>query len=241
MTGEMKTNNDRQGSLTEKAYQEIKEWIIHFDLKPETHLKITELSAKLKMSQTPVREALSKLEQDAFVYRHPKQGYVVRSLNLKEVEDIYDVRLALEVVAAEEAAARMTESDQEKLSRILEEVANLIQIGDKGKILKLEQDFHVVIMEASGNRFLCEIGKGILERIWMIQNVNILTSDHLLIAHQEHDQIFKALKQGGPQTAADLMKKHLQFAKQYIISRLKNSDDFLSKFIMGSYSDKRLG
>jgi len=226
--------DDKQTSLVEKAYQEIKEWIIRYDLKPGTHLKITQLSEKLQMSQTPIREALSKLEQDAFVFRHLQQGYVVRSMDLKEVEDIYDVRIALEVTAAEEAATRMTAADQEELSRILEGVAILIEKGEKGKILKLEQDFHMVIMEASGNRFLCEIGKGILERIWMIQNLNILTTDHLLIAHQEHVKVFGALKQREPQTSADLMKRHLQFAKEYIISRLKNSDDFLSKLITGS-------
>lgn len=222
----------------ERAYSEIKEWIIRYDLKPGTHLRIARLSSELKMSQTPIREALSKLEQNSLVYRHPKQGYVVRSMDLKEVEDIYDVRIALEVVAAKEAVTRMNQADREKLAWILKGVSNLIHKGDKGKILKLEQNFHMVIMEASGNRFLCEIGKGILERIWMIQNMNILTSDHLSIAHREHNAIFKALIQGNPQTAADLMKKHLQFAKQYIISRLKNSDDFLSKLITGSLTDK---
>jgi len=237
----MGTNSSIDSSLMEQAYREIKERIIRYDLKPGTHLRIAQLSDRLEMSQTPIREALSKLEQEYLVDRHSKQGYVVRTLNLKEVEDIYDVRIALEVMAAKEAAIRMTEADQEELSRIFEGAATLIKNGDKGKILKLEQDFHMVIMEASGNRFLCDIGKGILERIWMIQNLNILTSDHLLIAHQEHDKIFEALKQREPQTSADLMKKHLQFAKQYIISRLKNSDDFLSKLITGSLTDKRVG
>lgn len=237
----MGTNRSRDSSLMEQAYREIKERITRYDLKPGTHLRIAQLSDRLEMSQTPIREALSKLEQEYLVDRHSKQGYVVRTLNLKEVEDIYDVRIALEVMAAKEAAIRMTEADQEGLSRIFEGAATLIKNGDKGKILKLEQDFHMVIMEASGNRFLCDIGKGILERIWMIQNLNILTSDHLLIAHQGHDKIFEALKQREPQTSADLMKKHLQFAKQYIISRLKNSDDFLSKLITGSLTVKRVG
>jgi len=237
----MGTNSSIDSSLMEQAYLEIKERIIRYDLKPGTHLRIAQLSDRLEMSQTPIREALSKLEQEYLVDRHSKQGYVVRTLNLKEVEDIYDVRIALEVTAAGEATIRMTETDRERLSSILKEVTNLITKGNKGQVLKLEQDFHVIIMEASGNHFLVEIGKRILERIWMIQNVSILTSDHLITAHQQHAEIFNALQQADPQKVGILMKRHIQFAKEFVTSRLKNSDDFLSKLIIGAPVIKRMG
>ena len=228
-------------SLTDRAYKEIKNWIIHYKLKPGVQLRIDELSTALSMSQTPIREALSKLEHEHLADRHPQKGYVVRALNLKDVSDIYDLRMALEVVAAEEAATRITEATRTKLSHILEEAKNIMNKGDKGRTLDLEQDFHMVIMEASGNHFLVEIGKGILERIWMIQNINIFTSDHMIVAHQEHIEILKALKQGDPQKAAALMKEHLQFAKKFVISRLKNSDDFLAKLLAGFPDSRRLG
>ncbi len=237
----MERNTDKQASLGEKAYQEIKKWIIRYDLKPGSYLRIAQLSAQLEMSQTPIREALSKLEREYLVNRLSNQGYVVRSMDLKEVEDIYDVRIALEVMAAEEAATHITGVTQTKLSHILEDAMNLMNKGDKGRTLDLEQDFHMVIMEASGNHFLVDIGKGILERIWMIQNVNIFTSDHMTVAHQEHIEILKALKQRDPQKAAALMKKHLQFAKKFVISRLKNSDDFLSKLLAGFPDSRSLG
>jgi DNA-binding GntR family transcriptional regulator len=237
----MRENSQKHTSLRERAYLEIKEWIIRYDLKPGTHLRIAQLSAELEMSQTPIREALSKLEQESLVHRHSTQGYVVRSMDLKEVEDIYDVRIALEVLAAEEAATRMSKADRKKLSHILGEVTRLVKKGDKWQILKLEQDFHVIIMETSGNRFLTEIGKNILERIWMIQNVNILTSDHLINAHPQHVEIYKALEQANPQKAATLMKKHIQLAKKFVISRLRNSDDVLAKLITGFPGGKRLG
>ena len=237
----MRKNNDKQASLVEKAYQQIKEWIIRYDLKPGTYLRIAQLSAQLEMSQTPIREALSKLEREYLVNQLSKQGYVVRSMDLKEVEDIYNVRIALEAMAVEEAATRITEATLTKLSHILEEAMNLMNKGDKGRTLDIEQDFHMVIMEAGGNHFLVQIGKGILERIWMIQNVNIFTSDHMIIAHQEHVEILKALKQRDPQKAAALMNKHLRFAKEFVISRLKNSDDFLAKLLAVFPDSRRLG
>ena len=220
-------------SLTDRAYKEIRDWIIHYRLKPGVQIKIDELSSTLGVSTTPIREALSRLEQDHFVDHHPQKGYLVRTLDLKDVSDMYDLRMALEVVAAQEAATRMTKADRHKLSQILNEVGALIKKGERGKLLTLEQNFHVIIAEATGNWLLKEILRGLLDRIWMIQNLNLLTSDHLIYAHKEHVEIYQALKRGEPQKAAALMKKHLDFAKEYILSRLQDSRDVLAHLITG--------
>jgi len=191
------------------------------------------------MSQTPIREALSKLEHEHLVDRHPQKGYVVRPLNLKDVSDIYDLRMALEVVAAEEAATRMKDTDRMRLSHLLEEVGILIKKAEKARVLALEQEFHMRIMEATGNWLLAEILGSLFDRIWMIQNVNILTSDHLIDAHKQHMEIYKALEKADPSKSAALMKKHLKFTKKFVLSRLQDSDDFLSKLIMGFQESRR--
>jgi len=72
-------------SLTDRAYKEIRDWIIHYRLKPGVQIKIDELSSTLGVSTTPIREALSRLEQDHFVDHHPQKGYLVRTLDLKDV------------------------------------------------------------------------------------------------------------------------------------------------------------
>ncbi len=220
-------------SLTDGAYKEVKSWIIHYKLKPGVQLRIAELSAALRMSQTPVREALSKLEHEHLVDRHPQKGYVVRALNLKEVSDLYDLRMALEVVAAEEAATRMEDKDRKQLAHLLEEIDTLIRRGEKAQVLALEQEFHMRISEATGNWLLTEMLRSIFDRIWMIQNVNILTSHDLTRAHEEHIDICKALEKADPSKSAALMKKHLKFTKKFVMSRLQDGDDFLSKLIMG--------
>jgi DNA-binding GntR family transcriptional regulator len=222
-----------EDSLTDRAYKKIKNWIIHYKLKPGVQLRIDELSAALGMSQTPVREALSKLEHEHLADRHPQKGYVVRTLNFKDVSDIYDLRMALEVVAAEEAATRMEDADRKRLAHLLEEVDILIKRGEKTQVLALEQEFHMRITEATGNWLLTEILRSVFDRIWMIQNVNILTSDDLTCAHQQHMDLYKALEKADPLKSAALMKKHLKFTKKFILSRLQDSDDFLSKLIMG--------
>ncbi|OPX38784.1 MAG: hypothetical protein B1H12_01515, partial [Desulfobacteraceae bacterium 4484_190.2] len=169
-------------NLADNAYAAIKDWIIHYNLKPGAYLRFEELTKVLNMSQTPVREAVNKLEQERFVERHPNKGYVVRSLSLQEVEDIYDLRIALEALAAQQAAARITPRDSDRLSDLLNRAGALISTKDKGQTVELERSFHTIIMEASGNRLLSEIGRGILDRIWMVQNINILASNRLDVA-----------------------------------------------------------
>ena len=86
----------------------------------------------------------------------------------------------------------------------------------------------------SGNRPLAETGRAILDRIWVIQNINLLTTDHLSEAHPQHLQILEALERADAKRAASLMEKHLTQAKEFVLSRLKNGDDILSRMMQAS-------
>ena len=175
-----------KSSLTDKAHNQIKEWVVRYHLKPGARLHVSDLAHALKMSQTPVREALSMLEKEHLIEREPQKGFRVSTLSMQGVEDLYDLRIALEVLAARQAAMRMTASDRKRIARLLAEVGRLMKNGNKQRMLELEQDFHLIILEASGNKPLAEMGRAILDRIWIIQNINLLTTDHLSDAHPQH-------------------------------------------------------
>jgi DNA-binding GntR family transcriptional regulator len=224
-------------SLADNAYQQIKDWIVRYYLKPGARLHVKDLAQALGISQTPVREALSMLEREHLIEREPQKGFRVSALSMQEVEDLYDLRIALEVLAARQAAQRMTLSDRKRLSGLLREVGRLMKSGHKQGMLELEQDFHVIILEASGNKPLAEMGRAILDRIWIIQNINLLTTDHLTDVHPQHLRVFEAIKKGDPQKAGLLMARHLRFAKEFVISRLKRSDDILSNLMGVPYPD----
>jgi DNA-binding GntR family transcriptional regulator len=222
-----------KSSLTDKAYNQIKEWVVRYHLKPGARLHVSDLAHALQMSQTPVREALSMLEKEHLIEREPQKGFRVSSLSIQGVEDLYDLRIALEVLAARQAAIRMTPSDRSRIARLLAEVGRLMKNGNKQRMLELEQDFHVVILDASENKPLAEMGRAILDRIWIIQNINLLTTDHLTDAHPQHLNLFAAITDGDPARAARLMERHLRFAKAFVLSRLKADGDILSKLMMG--------
>lgn len=218
-------------SLTDKAYEQIKEWIIGFDLKPGTHLSIQDLAEALGISRTPVREALSRLEQEYLVVRAPMKGFAVKSVELDKIEDLFEVRTAIELLAVKQAAKRIKPEKCRQIAESLEKTAKWISKGEISRCLRLEQNFHMKILEASGNIALEEIGRGILERIWAIQHLNIITSDALTLAHQHHKKIFKALEQGNPRQAVAAMRQHMQRTTRELISRLHNQDDIIHNAI----------
>jgi DNA-binding GntR family transcriptional regulator len=218
-------------SLTDKAYNHIKDWIIGFQLKPGSHLSIQDLAEALGISRTPVREALSRLEQEYLVVRAPMKGFTVKALDLKEIEDLFEVRAAIEMLAIRQAAKRMNPQTRKQLEEGLKSTASWIGRGDRSRSLQLEQNFHMKILEASGNIPLVEIGRGILERIWSIQRFNIITSDVLTEAHGQHTEIFRSLCEGNVRQAEAAMRKHMNATTRELITRLRDQNDVLHNAI----------
>jgi DNA-binding GntR family transcriptional regulator len=226
-----------QLSLADQAYQKIKDGIIRYYFKPGTTLRISDLATMFEMSQTPVREALSKLEREHLIKRYPQKRYVVSILNAHDVENLFELRIAIEVLAVRQAATRATGFERKDLLSVMKKIESAIAAEDHGDLINFERQFHSKIMHASGNPYLSDIGEGILDRIWVIQSYHLITSDRLLAAHQQHLKVFASLEGGSPEEAAALMESHLKDAKQFLIQRLSNRDDFLSSLIdMGPMS-----
>jgi len=218
-------------ALTDKAYEQIKAWILDFSLKPGSHLSIGELADALGISRTPVREALSRLEQKHMVARMPMKGFAVKVLDLREIEDLFEVRTAIEILAARQAARRLTENSRAQIAESLQSTATTIEKGEKSHSLNLEQNFHVKILEASGNIALAEIGRGVLERIWGIQRFGLVTFDDLYLAHEQHLEIFEAMIRKTADRAASLMREHMEHTTRFLMDRLKDHTDAIQNVL----------
>ncbi len=220
-------------SLVEQAYQTIRDGIIHYQLKPGTNLRLDELAGALGMSQTPIREALNRLEREHLVCWRAQKGFCVPTMSLRDLEDIYELRTALEVLACQQAAERI---DREVLAMIRQSLDRCEKHEEglgKGRPVEEERHFHSLILEASGNRILCETGLGLLDRLWMIQNLNLISSTRLEIAREQHREIFEALCQGDAKAAGELMKGHITAAKQFVMARMQDTSDFFSIIVTG--------
>ncbi len=209
------------------AYAHLKEWIIQLHLKPGSRLSIQDMAEALGISRTPVREALNRLEQEHLVVHAPMKGFCVKAMDLGEIADLFEVRTAIEILAAGQAARRINPESRQQLADSLASTFKWMREGEKHRSLKLEQSFHMKILEATGNISLVEIGKGILERIWAIQNFNLITSDMLVQAHQEHTLIFEALSANDPKRAERMMRSHMKHTTSGLMARLKDHNDII--------------
>jgi DNA-binding GntR family transcriptional regulator len=183
------------------------------------------------MSQTPIREALSRLSQEHFVERQGVKGYAVSTLDEDQIEELYEMRIILEVPAIRQTARLVDDEGMAMLDQMMDTVKSLIGEHRRAEIIVLDRDFHVAILKKSRNRLLCEIGENILDRVQRVQNLNVLTSDRLFTAHEHHKKICKALRKRDEIEAAGLMEDHLVSAKEFVLSRLKDDDDILGKLL----------
>lgn len=223
----MAAENPEAQNLYTTVYGRLKSQIIDLTLKPGQKLQDRQLASQLGVSRTPVREALNRLMQEDLVRQVPGQGYFVKGISIKEIEDIYETREALEVLAAKQAIENMDDEQNKKLSEILESHRRIIQKGEVKSRLIEDADFHKTIALSSKNRYLYEVINNIFDKIALLQGIDILTLKRIKVAHQEHEEIFNLLKGKQTQALVRRLKKHVSEAKTDTIERLKKKSTFL--------------
>jgi DNA-binding GntR family transcriptional regulator len=186
---------------------------------PGDFLTEGELARRLKMSKTPVRTALTRLEMDGFVTVSPQQGIVVRESSIHEVLDIFDIRTALETFVVRRLATSITPPQIEQLRANLEAQSKAAKEHDNQATTKLDTEFHLMLCEFAGNleiREVMERMRGKLHRIILgIQNKN---PARILEGNQEHAEIADAIIKGRGEEAARLVVQHLEWGKKYLLA-----------------------
>lgn len=208
-------------NLPTSVYERLKIQIIDFTLKPGQKLQDRQLAIQLEVSRTPVREALNRLVQEGFVRQTPGQGYFVKEITIKEIEELYEVREALEVLAAKMAIQSINNSQIKKLSEILKRHKKLIQNGTSESSLLDEAEFHKTIALSSGNQTLYVIISNIFDKIATYRGIGTLTLQRTKIAYQQHEEIFISLKEKDSRKLKKIMRGHITEARRDAIERVK--------------------
>lgn len=205
-----------------RVYQVLKEKIINLDLKPSEILSDRRLSEELKVSRTPVREALNLLVKENYVRHSYGRGFWVNEISLKNVFDMYEVRKALEVAALKEAAKLDVTKHVERIGKLLKYHKKIVKnFSPQGKFLE-DAEFHRALAMISGNNYLLEILESIFSRIEMLRNIEEISRKRVEIALDQHFQIYDLFKKGLFSEAEETLCKHIQDSKDDIINRIKS-------------------
>jgi DNA-binding GntR family transcriptional regulator len=206
----------------EEVYLAIKSQIVKMALKPGDVLSDRKLAQEFKVSRTPVREALTLLQQEGYVLQGRGGGFSVKGINLKEIEDMYNVREALEVKALKTAYHNNFENNLKKLRRLIEvHSANLKQFNPGNRFLQ-GADFHRELVLMSSNDYLIKIIESIYERLERLHYIENLSREQAEQAHFGHTEIVSLLEKQKFAEAEELLSKHVLASKDEFINRIKN-------------------
>lgn len=137
------------------AYEYLKQEILDGDLQPGQKLVETSLAEKLRVSRTPIREALTRLEHDGLTERRSR-GYFVRERSPEEILDIYETRCVLEAMAGRVAADRRTDHDLRQLHWIADQGAS-VDVGDHAAMAEYNRRFHRAVWRAAHHETLLDL------------------------------------------------------------------------------------
>ena len=194
------------------VYSALKQRIVQFELRPNERLTEVQLAQEFATSRTPVREALFKLEREGWVVNRPHQGFAVRNFSLSELDDIYEVRIALEWLSVRLACANMAAHDLERLINFWSHPAANAS-PDPLIMLKHDEDFHVAIADGTGNQELVSQLQHTNERIRIIRRIDFTKEARVKQTFKEHARILELIRRKDVEAAQEAMEAHIRISK----------------------------
>jgi DNA-binding GntR family transcriptional regulator len=201
--------------LAVSVYEKLKADIFDFRLMPGTRFSENEIAQRAKVSRTPVREALFRLEREGYLEVHPKSGWSVRALDFEALDHLYDVRVILECEAVRKVGAgnpRATLAGLEKTWL----VAPKDRLTDGARVARLDEEFHSRLVAATGNPELARLHQGITERIRIVRRLDFTHPERIVYTYLEHGQILRAILARKPAKAIALLRAHIEESKSEV-------------------------
>ncbi|HMM20795.1 MAG TPA: GntR family transcriptional regulator [Selenomonadales bacterium] len=208
---------DSYKPLREVVCEALREAIMNGTLTPGERLMEIQLAEDLGVSRTPVREAIRRLEMEGFLVMVPRRGTYVSDLSIKDLNEVFEIRTALDVLAAGLAAERITEEELEQLERLLVQIGEYIDSGDVEKIVEADSQFHDILYQASRNDRLVGIINNLREQFTRFRSISMAYPGRLKNTLEEHRQLMEAIASHDPETAQRCAREHMENAEQTLL------------------------
>ncbi len=209
------------GPQGNSVYQRLLDEIREGALLPGDRLREIDLSNRLGVSRTPVREAIRQLEADGLVTHVPRQGATVRSLSYAEVMELYEMRAVLEGTAARLAARAASDIELDELEVLNDQLA---QAGTGPEAARINRVFHATLLDVAKNRFLAKSMLSLQKALLILGPSQLLDNERADAAVAEHRRIMAALKSRDSAAAEMEMRTHIQAGQRMRIRALQERD-----------------
>lgn len=217
------TNRIIRSPLSEQAAQTIKAWLFSLQLKPGERLIVDNLADKLAISRTPIREGLQKLVSEGLIVYDGK-SYTVVDFSQQDAENLFEIRRALEVLAARQASHRMPDEELTQLQKLLETWVAQQQESAIEFFISQDREFHQRICKGACNVRLHSLLDNLIEQCWWVTRLAYLPQEDAYRKEtllDEHFAILQSLKEHDADGAALAMERHLLRSETEMLECLK--------------------
>ena len=218
---EIKEHRDDYIPLRDIVFHKLREAIITGRLVPGDRLMEIKLANEMGVSRTPVREAIRKLQAEGLVIMNARRGAVVAPINEEVMQELLEIRKALESLACQLVAVKSGSGDIQRLRDINSDMRSAIDESDVDKITEKDVEFHETITELAANSHLTSMLDQIKEHLYRYRLEFIKELKNKNVLADEHDRIIDALQSGNAKAAGREIEKHIELQERYIINTLE--------------------
>ena len=205
-------------SRADEVYDQLKRDVADFKLLPGDRFTETEISERLGVSRTPVRQALFKLQQEGFVEVLFRSGWRVLPFDFDQFEELYDLRMVLETTAAHRLCEATLKVDRDMLDQLASIwlVSQEQRSSDTVQVAQWDEAFHCSLVAAAGNAEMAKVHRDVTDRIRVIRRLDFTKQPRIDATYEEHAKILKAVQQKRSDQAAMLLRAHIETSQSEV-------------------------
>ncbi len=211
--------------LREIVFEVIRESILSGRFAPGERLMETQLAEELGVSRTPVREAIRKLELEGLVVMVPRRGAYVASMSVRDISETFEIRSALEGLAAKLAVDKITADELEAMEVTVLRMSKSIDNKDLTELVEIDEEFHDILVKASRNQRLTQMISLLREQIKRFRRASLSTLERQSLILGEHRQILEAIAERATDKAQRLVEEHISNAEDSLLNVVRNRQE----------------
>lgn len=211
----------RAADSVEKVYEALKELAVEYHFKPGERVNEVELAAKLGVSRTPVREALNRLARDGFMSFVPNRGFYARDITPEGVQELYELRAAIERAAFKLACQRGTDDEIAATVAIWQNNSDLGPTTDWARVAEADEAFHLGIVKLSRNKQMVAALESVNSLIRFFRRIDLESGRRRAGLYDEHAGIADCLKARDWEQGCELVERHITLSSAHAVDVTK--------------------
>src|SRR4030067_773123 len=204
-------------TIRRRIYNFLREQLLSGEIQPHQHLIEAKIAQEIGTSRTPVREALHSLELEGLIESIPRVGYVVKPISEQEVEEICEMRMAIEGVAARWAIEKAYKKLVEELEKNISIAEEKVSKGNVRAFVDMDARFHEIISKFSGSKRLLELAQTLRRHMLRYRIQSIYSIDNVLRAIDGHKGILRAIEKRNLEEVNQAIRHHMEQSKSDIL------------------------